>query len=105
MMSTHPAVRLTTVLALLLAAPLRAEEHPATAPIAKAPPRADVLILPLHVHVLSAKDRPDITCKLTDEDLSRILGKVNKVWRQVGIQFDVQPILREEAANLEEFDK
>jgi hypothetical protein len=90
------------------AADSRPATNPATATapaVAKAPPRGDVLILPLHVHILSAKDRPDLDCKLTDDDLSRIVGKVNKVWRQAGVQFLVQPIHREDAVNVAEFDK
>ena len=78
---------------------------PATAPaVAPVPPRDDVLILPLHVHVLTAAGRPDIDCKLSDDDLARILGKVNKVWRQAGVQFHVPAVRREPAENLAEFD-
>jgi hypothetical protein len=82
-----------------LASSARAAD-PATRPAA-----ADVIFLPLHVHVLSAHARPDIDCSLKDEDLDRILGKVNKVWRQAGIQFMIQPIHREQAVKIEEFDK
>jgi hypothetical protein len=81
------------------------QTRPATAPaVAQPPPRADVLILPLHAHVLSADGRPDIDCKLTDDDLARILGKANKVWRQAGVQFAVT-IHREPAADVEVFDR
>src|SRR5437868_3638776 len=69
-----------------------------------APPRPDVLFLPLHVHVLSAPSRADIDCKLTDDDLARILGKVNTVWRQAGVQF-VVTVHREPAADIEDFDR
>ncbi|QOV88738.1 hypothetical protein [Humisphaera borealis] len=57
------------------------------------------------MHVLSDKDRPDLDCKLTDADLARILGKVNKVWRMAGVQFHVQPIHRESPFEVEKFDK
>ena len=74
-------------------------------PDAPAPPdRADVLFLPLHVHVLSAPERADIDCKLTDDDLVRILAKVNGVWRQAGVQF-VITVHREPAADVEAFDR
>jgi len=103
-----------------LAAPAIAAEDAATAklatrpvaaakaeapPVAKPPPRDQVLIIPLHVHVISDSERKDLDCKLTDDDLKRILGKVNRVWRQAGIQFHVQPILREPAHEPEAFDK
>jgi hypothetical protein len=82
---------------------------PATAPakspeVLKHPPRDDVLILPLHVHVVSDKDHADLDCKLTDADLTRILGKVNKVWRYAGVQFH-PTIYREAAHEPAEFDK
>ena len=78
---------------------------PTTAPAAASvPARDDVLILPLHVHVLTAAGRADIDCKLSDDDLTRILGKVNKVWRQAGVQFHVRAVHREPAENLAEFD-
>src|SRR3954464_12925717 len=73
-------------------------------PAAAVPPREDLLFLPLHVHVLSATDRPDIACKLTHDDLPRILAKVNKVWRQAGVQF-VVTIHREPAGDVETFDR
>lgn len=89
---------LSLVCIVAFSTPLLAADA-ATRPVAK-----DVLFLPLHVHVLSAKDRPDIDCKLKDEDLQRILGKVNAVWRQAGIQFIVQPIHREAAVKIDAFD-
>jgi hypothetical protein len=97
-------LRLSGLLVLLFVSSTFAAD-PATQPAATRPPAADIIFLPLHVHVLSAKDRPDIDCSLKDEDLDRILGKVNKVWRQAGIQFMVQPIRREQAVKIDEFDK
>jgi hypothetical protein len=77
---------------------------PAPAAPAPPPPRADVLFLPLHVHILSAHGRSDIDCKLSDDDLARILSKVNKVWRQAGVQF-VITVHREPAGDIEAFDR
>jgi hypothetical protein len=75
-----------------------------TPPAVADPPAAqDVVIVPLHAHILSAPDRADIDCKLTDDDLARILGKVNRVWRQAGVQF-VVTVHREPAADVEVFD-
>ncbi len=92
------------VLLLALLA-IEAAADPAPPPaIPTPPPRSEVLFLPLHVHVLSAPDRPDITCKLTDDDLTRILGKVNTVWRQAGVQF-VITVHREPAAEVDAFDR
>ncbi|HEX8913273.1 MAG TPA: hypothetical protein VF796_13010, partial [Humisphaera sp.] len=80
------------------------DTRPTTAAVTTQPARADVLILPLHAHVLSAPGRPDIDCKLTDDDLARILGKANRIWRQAGVQFAVT-VHREPAADVEGFDK
>lgn len=87
---------------------LRPATQPATQrspEVVKPPPRDEVLILPLHIHVLSDKDRPDLDCKLTDDDVTRILGKVNRVWRFAGIQFHAAPIHREAPFQPEVFDK
>jgi hypothetical protein len=67
------------------------------------PPRPSFLILPLHVHILSCADRGDLDCKLTDEDVHRIVGKVNGVWHKAGVHFRLEPILHEKAANVKDF--
>jgi hypothetical protein len=90
------------LLALVATSAFADPAPPAAVPPAP-PPRSDVLFLPLHVHILSAPNRPDIDCKLTDADLARILAKVNKVWRQAGVQF-VITLHHEPAADLEAFD-
>jgi hypothetical protein len=97
------------LLAALCFAPSAAGQSPTTLPatrpaIAAVPPREQVILLPLHVHVLSADGRPDIHSTLTDDDLTRILGKVNRIWRQAGVQF-VVTVHREPAENVEQFDQ
>ena len=72
--------------------------------VTEPPARGEFLILPLHVHILTAKDHPDIDCKLTDADIDRIIGKANRVWSKAGIVFRIESLLREPAENLEEFD-
>src|SRR5438552_2468788 len=61
----------------------------------------DHLLLPLRVHVLHGKVAADAQCGLTQEDVTRILGKVNGVWRQAGIQFYAESRRVEEAADQE----
>jgi hypothetical protein len=53
--------------------------------------------------VLSCADREDLDCKLTDEDVRRVIGKVNGVWHKAGVHFRLEPILREKAENVKEF--
>ena len=67
------------------------------------PERKDFLILPLHVHVLTAADHPDIDCKLADSDVERIIGKANRIWSAAGIVFRVASQEHEPAVELEAF--
>jgi hypothetical protein len=61
-------------------------------------------LLPLRVHLLRAKQAPELNCKLQDTDARRILGKVNGIWRQAGIQFYEESVRAEEAASQEFFN-
>lgn len=69
----------------------------------KPPEAADFLVIPLRVHVLTADDLPEVDCKLADEDIKRIVGKVNGVWRAAGIHFGLDSIVREPAAKQDRF--
>jgi hypothetical protein len=93
------------VLFICIAVTCRAANDTASPDVNKPPARDDFLILPLHVHILSAKDHPDIDCKLTDADIERIVGKMNRIWGMAGIAFRVESLLHEPAENLELFDK
>jgi hypothetical protein len=77
----------------------------ASAPgVATSPPADQFIILPLRVHVLTADDA-DVDCKLSDDDVRRIVGKVNRVWRPAGVYFGLESIVREPAAKQERFKK
>ena len=65
----------------------------------RAPTPEQFVIIPLRVHVLTADD-PSIDCQLTDADVRRIHGKVNRVWRPAGVYFGLESIVREPAANV-----
>jgi hypothetical protein len=60
-------------------------------------------VVPLRVHVLTADDLPEVDCKLTDDDITRILGKVNQVWNKAGIHFGLESLVREPAAERDRF--
>lgn len=64
---------------------------------------ADFLVIPLRVHILTAENLPEVDCKLDDDDVKRILGKVNGVWRAAGIHFGLESIVREPAAKQDRF--
>jgi hypothetical protein len=61
----------------------------------------EFFVAPIRVHLLSAQDVPDWETTLTTNDLDRILTKINRVWSQAGIQFYIESLVREEAANQE----
>ena len=71
--------------------------------VTEVPPVADFLVVPLRVHVLSATHLPAIDCGLTDEDIARIVGKVNGIWHMAGIHWALGPIVREPAAAQDKF--
>jgi hypothetical protein len=54
-------------------------------------------LLPVRIHLLRSKQVADLNSKLQETDVRRILGKVNGIWRQAGIQFYVDSILSEDA--------
>ena len=62
-----------------------------------------VLILPLRVHILTARDLELADCKLRDSDVTRIVGKLNEIWSKAGVYFGLEAIVREPAAQTHRF--
>lgn len=58
-------------------------------------------LLPLRMHLLQAKAAPELHTRLAEKDVRRVLGKINGIWRQAGIQFYEESIRTEEAAGQE----
>jgi hypothetical protein len=56
-------------------------------------------LLPVRLHLLRSKSVAALNCELRDADARRILGKVNGIWKQAGIQFYADAILSEEPSN------
>lgn len=57
------------------------------------PPASHPIIsLPVRVHLVQSGTMPDMHTTLTEEDIRRIFGKVNVVWAQAGIQFEIESI-------------
>ncbi len=88
-------------IAAVLAAPLVAHARQTqTLPAPTSPFKpADYITIPLRLHVLKSDVFKDLDCRLTNADLHRILGKVNTIWRQAGVHWGLESILRETAAN------
>jgi hypothetical protein len=105
------AIALVTCL-LLLAPPDSTDAAEANAAGKDTPPAGplpapvydEFIVIPLRIHVLTATDLPEIDCKLSDDDVRRIVGKVNRVvWQQAGIHFGIESIRREPAARQDDF--
>jgi hypothetical protein len=87
------------LLTLLVWTTLAAPAVPATTDYAY----DDVLLLPVRVHLLQAKDAPALHCGLKDEDVRRVMSKVQAIWRPAGIYPYLESIVRETAVNRERF--
>ena len=59
----------------------------------------DQLIAPVRIHLLKAKDEPNLTTTLSEKDIQRILGKVNRIWAQAGVYFARESIAHEAVNN------
>lgn len=56
-----------------------------------------LIVLDLRIHLLYSADSGAITTTLTEQELSRVLEGVNRVWSQAGIQWRPAEISRSEA--------
>ncbi len=54
-------------------------------------------LLPVRIHLIRAAKTPSLNARIVAADARRILGKINKVWAQAGIQFYAESVLAEEA--------
>jgi hypothetical protein len=50
------------------------------------------ITLPVRFHLVQSKSLADMHTTLIDSDIQRILSKVNEVWAQAGIQFQIESI-------------
>lgn len=51
-----------------------------------------MLTLPVRIHLMQSDTIPAMHTTLVEADVKRILGKVNKVWAQAAIQFEIESI-------------
>jgi hypothetical protein len=86
------------------ASPLALGDDPPKPPEALKPPAfEEFVVIPLRVHILSSSDLPDVNCGLTDADIKRILGKVNRIWHQAGVHWGLESLVREPASKQDRF--
>jgi hypothetical protein len=48
--------------------------------------------MPVRIHLVQSDTIPAMHTTLVEADVKRIMGKVNKVWSQAGIQFEIESI-------------
>lgn len=97
---TFPTPRLAaSALALLFAGCLLAAPSARSAQAVLA--ADDFRLLPARFHLLRSRAVPALHCNLGESDAARILGKVNGIWKQAGIQFYAEGVLTEDAASEE----
>lgn len=51
-----------------------------------------IIILPVRVHLVQSDTMSAMNTTLVEADIRRIFGKVNMVWAQAGIQFEIESI-------------
>ena len=51
-----------------------------------------IITLPVRVHLVQSATMPDMHTTLAEADIRRIFGKVNSIWAQAGIAFEIESI-------------
>ena len=68
-----------------------------TSGVAEAGETLPVLKVAVQVQLMRSDTNPRMQTTLTEDDIKRIFGKVNKIWSQAGIEFALEPIKRPKA--------
>lgn len=55
-------------------------------------PKLPIITLPVRVHLVQSETMPEMHTTLVEADIRRIFGKVNAVWEQAGIRFEIESI-------------
>ncbi len=59
----------------------------------------DQLVAPVRIHLLKAKGEPNLTTTLSEKDIQRIMGKVNRIWARAGVHFARESTVHEAVDN------
>jgi hypothetical protein len=57
------------------------------------------LVAPVRIHLLVTKGELNLTTTLEEKDITRIFGKVNRIWGHAGIHLPVERLVKEPAEN------
>lgn len=97
---------MTSALGLLLlllqepALPFDPAVHEATRTFA----HGDFLVVPVRIHRLQSTDADALNCRLQDEDIRRVFGKINRIWNKAGLALAIESIRQETAVLPDDFD-
>ncbi len=65
-------------------------------------PDRGVVTLQVRVHLLSS-EFPPLSTELTEDEVATVFGRVNAIWQQALIRWEIESILREDALNSDAF--
>lgn len=65
----------------------------------------DFRIVPVRVHRLVSRDQDALDCRLKEEDVRRVFGKINRIWNKAGLAVAIESITSEAAVVPEDFDE
>ena len=68
--------------------------------MAAEPPPVPLLTLPVRVHLVQSATDMKLNTSLTETDVQRIFKKVNMIWAQAGIHFELEAIRHTQALDL-----
>ena len=68
----------------------------AAEPVAQADSLREIVV-PVRVHLVQSAGIPAMHTTLAESDVRRIFGKVNMVWSQAGVRFEIESIVHTEA--------
>ena len=54
----------------------------------------------MRVHLIQSDKEPSLQTTLTEADVQRVLGKVNRIWAQAGIRFEPESVEKTKALDL-----
>jgi hypothetical protein len=57
----------------------------------------DFLLVPVRVHLLRSKTKPELDCRLKQDDVLRLFSKANRIWNKAGVALDLESVVEEEA--------
>jgi hypothetical protein len=90
----YPACVFTHRLSLLLLYLIAVVSAPGA--VATEPP-APPLVIPLRIHLLQSSNQAAVHTTLSTADVRRVIGKVNGIWAQADIRFEIESIRVESA--------